>query len=154
MGHLQPQHRRHVLWGDVSDCGSFASQSSCTQVSQTKKPSVTTWPPGAGLGMVFTETDTTYNCGAQTNYGASASKTYCINHTTLCFEPPPQDQAPGVPGAAYVGPIQTYQGSTSIMRLSGQAEGAADWRNLPATHASLRGCIANHPHHQRRRGHP
>lgn len=99
-------------WGEVSDCGSFASQSSCSQVGQTKKPSVTIWPPGAGLGMVFTETDTTYNCGAQTNYGASASKTYCINHTTLCFEPPPQDQAPGVPGAAYVGQIQTYQGST------------------------------------------
>jgi conjugal transfer mating pair stabilization protein TraN len=31
-------------WGEVSDCGSFASQSSCTQVSQTKKPSVTIWP--------------------------------------------------------------------------------------------------------------
>jgi hypothetical protein len=30
----------------------------------------------------------------------------------LCFVPPPQDQAPGVPGSTYVGPIQTYQGST------------------------------------------
>ena len=99
-------------WGDVSDCGSFASQSSCSQVSQVKKPSITNWPPGAGLGMVFTETDTTYNCSAQTNFGTGASSNYCINHTNLCFTPPPQDQSPNVPGATYVGPIQTYQGST------------------------------------------
>lgn len=99
-------------WGEVSDCGSFASQSSCSQVSQVKKPSITNWPPGAGLGMVFTETDTTYNCSAQTNFGTSASSNYCINHTNLCFTPPPQDQSPNVPGATYVGPIQTYQGST------------------------------------------
>jgi conjugal transfer mating pair stabilization protein TraN len=94
MGHLQPQHRRHVLLGRGVRLWQLRQPVFCTQVNQTKKPSVTNWPPGAGLGMVFTETDTTYNCGAQTNYGSSASKTYCINHTTLCFEPPPQDLAP------------------------------------------------------------
>jgi conjugal transfer mating pair stabilization protein TraN len=80
--------------------------------SARPKSPQTTWPPGAGIAVIFTETDTTYNCSAQTNFGTSASSTYCINHSSLCFVPPPQDQAPGVPGAAYVGPIQTYQGST------------------------------------------
>jgi conjugal transfer mating pair stabilization protein TraN len=43
-----PNNNLTFFWGDVSDCGSFATQSSCTQVSQTKKSPQTTWPPGAG----------------------------------------------------------------------------------------------------------
>jgi hypothetical protein len=66
---------------------------------------------GRGIAVIFTETDTTYNCSAQTNFGTSASRPIAST-TRLCFEPPPQDQAPGVPGSTYVGPIQTYQGST------------------------------------------
>lgn len=96
----------------VSDCGTFASQPTCSQVSQTTKAPQTTWPPGAVWAMVFTETDTTYHCTDHTNYGTAASNTYCINHTTYCLVPPSQDQAPGVPGASADGPVHTYQGSS------------------------------------------
>lgn len=106
-----PNNNLTFYWGSVSDCGSFASQNSCSQVAQTKQAPQTTWPPGAGIGLTFTETDTTYNCTTQTNFGTGPSNSYCINHSAWCFVPPPQDQAPGVPGAAYTGPIQTYQGS-------------------------------------------
>jgi conjugal transfer mating pair stabilization protein TraN len=106
-----PNTNQTFFLGDVSDCGSFASQSSCSQVAQTTKAPQTTWPPGAGIGLTFTETDTTYNCTGQTNFGTAASSNYCVNHSAWCFVPPPQDQAPGVPGATYVGPAQTYQGS-------------------------------------------
>jgi conjugal transfer mating pair stabilization protein TraN len=54
-------------WGEVSDCGS-ASQSSCTQVPDQEALGHQL-AARRGLGMVFTETDTTYNCGAQTNLG-------------------------------------------------------------------------------------
>lgn len=107
-----PNNNQTFFWGSVSDCGSFASQSSCAQVAQTAKAPQTTWPPGAGIGLTFTESDTTYNCTGQTNFGTAASSSYCINHSSWCFVPPPQDQAPGVPGAAYNGPVQTYQGSS------------------------------------------
>lgn len=107
-----PNINQTYYLAQVSDCGSFASQSSCAQVAQTTRAPQTTWPPGAGIGLTFTETDTTYNCTSQTNFGTAASSSYCINHSTWCFVPPPQDQAPGVPGATYNGPAQTYQGSS------------------------------------------
>jgi conjugal transfer mating pair stabilization protein TraN len=101
--------------------------------------------------MVFTETDTTYNCGAQTNN--SASKTYCINHT-LVLRAAAAGSGAGCAGAAYVGPIQTYQGSTVD-----NADCQAKLKALPTGEtclqpSGLRRCLANHPHHQRRRGHP
>jgi len=107
-----PNNNLTFFWGDVSDCGSFASQSTCSQVNQTKKAPQTTWPSGAGIAVVFTETDTTYSCTGQTNFGTAASSNYCINHSSWCFVPPPQDQAPGVPGATDIGLVQTYQGSS------------------------------------------
>ncbi len=107
-----PSVNQTFYLAQVSDCGSFASQSSCSQVAQTTKAPQTTWPPGAGIGLNFTETDTTYNCTGQTNFGTPASSNYCINHTSWCFVPPPLDQAPGVPGATDNGPVQTYQGSS------------------------------------------
>lgn len=98
-------------YGTVSDCGSFAKQSSCRAVGTVAKPSVTVTPSGTGLAMIYAETDTTYNCAAQTNYGTGASNTYCLAGG-LCLVPPSIDQAPGVPGAAYIAPVQAYQGST------------------------------------------
>jgi conjugal transfer mating pair stabilization protein TraN len=98
-------------WGEVSDCGSFASQSSCTQVSQTKSPRSRPGRPARAWHGLHRDRHDLQLRRADQLWGQRVED-YCINHTTLCFEPPPQDQAPGVPGAAYVGPIQTYQGST------------------------------------------
>ena len=109
---FNPNLSQTYYLAQVSDCGTFASQPTCSQVSQSTKVPQTTWPPGAGWAMVFTETDKTYQCTDATNYGTGASNTYCINHTTYCLVPPAMDQAPGVPGASADGPVQTYQGSS------------------------------------------
>ena len=99
-------------FGSASDCGTFATQSSCTVAQTVTKPATTTYPPGTGLGMSFAETDTTYTCTGQTNYGTAASGTYCYYGGAVCGPPPAVDQPPGVPGAAYLGPVQIYQGSS------------------------------------------
>jgi conjugal transfer mating pair stabilization protein TraN len=99
-------------WGEVSDCGSFASQSTCTQVAKLAQPTTSSFPPGTAFEMRFTQSDTTYDCSGQTNFGTGASTNYCLMHSSLCGTPPPQDQAPGVAGATYVGPVEIYQGSS------------------------------------------
>jgi conjugal transfer mating pair stabilization protein TraN len=98
-------------YGSATDCGTFPTQSSCSVVSTTTKPSVIVLSSGT-QAMVYAETDTTYTCSGQTNYGTGASSTYCIDNTSDCFVPSATDKAPGVPGATLIGSQQVNGGSS------------------------------------------
>ena len=83
-----------VASGSATDCGTFATQPTCTLASTTSQQVPDFVIGGGEYPAVIIEQ--IYTCTGQTNFGIAAS----------ALEP-----SSPVPGATYLGPLQTYQGS-------------------------------------------
>jgi conjugal transfer mating pair stabilization protein TraN len=97
-------------WGIVDDCGSFASQSSCTQVGQTNCRRSPIGRPAPA--WAWSSPKPTRPTIAARRPILELAHRKPIASTTPTFALSPRRIRPGVPGTTYVGPIQTYQGST------------------------------------------
>lgn len=125
-----PNNNATFQWGDSTDCGSFATQSSCHVKSNSGSYKVSGPTNIGGLYSSFWETDYVYECSGSTNYGSGSTANFCINGSTICFPAPGANNPPApIAGSSYSGATCTVNNSQAVnssyscpqgMTLSGQ----------------------------------
>lgn len=97
--------------GLATDCGGFASQSSCSLTSTNRQRIPLYSIDGANAEVSLTEMEKVYTCANQINYGTGPWGMTCVSQPAGCFVPPALTTASGTAGSTYLGPATSQGGS-------------------------------------------